>query len=253
MSARTVSTGSPLLEIKDVHKRFERIEVLKGVDLDIGRGEAVAVIGASGSGKTTLLRCFSRLVEPDTGVIRVGGEDASSLDPVALRRRIGYVQQEGGLLPHWRVHRNVALVPALRGDTDARARAEAALGLVGLPAHTFGERWPRELSGGQRQRVAIARALAHEPAIVLLDEPFGALDALTRADLHETFLALRSRLGIAMLLVTHDLLEAARLADRIAVVRAGRIEQIAAPADLRASPATEYVGRLIARVAWHDR
>jgi osmoprotectant transport system ATP-binding protein len=248
-----VTTTTPVLEARDVRKRWGDIIALDGVSLDVSDGECVALVGESGSGKTTLLRCFNRLVEPDTGVIRVGGEDASSLDPVALRRRIGYVQQEGGLLPHWRVHRNVALVPALRGDTDARARAEAALGLVGLPAHTFGERWPRELSGGQRQRVAIARALAHEPAIVLLDEPFGALDALTRADLHETFLALRGRLGIAMLLVTHDLLEAARLADRIAVVRAGRIEQIAAPADLRASPATEYVGRLIARVAWHDR
>ena len=220
------------------------------MSLEVRAGECVALVGESGSGKTTLLRCFNRLVEPDGGTIRVAGEDVRSVDPVSLRRRIGYVQQEGGLLPHWRVRRNVALVPTLRGERDAAARASAALALVGMPAEDFGERWPRQLSGGQRQRVAIARALAHDPGIVLLDEPFGALDALTRADLHATFLDLRARLRITMLLVTHDLLEAARLADRIAVLRAGRIEQIAPPAQLRSSPATEYVARLLARAEW---
>ena len=239
-----------VLEAVDVRKRYGSVDALAGVSLEVAAGECVALVGESGSGKTTLLRCFNRLVEPDAGTLRVDGEDVRSVDPVSLRRRIGYVQQEGGLLPHWRVRRNVALVPALRGDAEAAERAAAALALVGMPAEDFGERWPRQLSGGQRQRVAIARALAHEPSIVLLDEPFGALDALTRADLHATFLDLRARLRVTMLLVTHDLLEAARLADRIAVLRAGRIEQVAAPATLRSAPATDYVARLIARAEW---
>ena len=220
------------------------------MSLEVRAGECVAVIGESGSGKTTLLRCFNRMVTPDAGTVRVNGVDVADVDPIALRRSIGYVQQEGGLLPHWRVRRNAALVPTLRGDADADARADAALALVGLPSDQYGDRWPRELSGGQRQRVAIARALAHEPEIVLLDEPFGALDALTRADLHATFFELRQRLRFTTLLVTHDLAEARRLADRIAVMRAGRIEQVATAEELASAPATEYVARLIARATW---
>jgi osmoprotectant transport system ATP-binding protein len=207
----------------------------------------VALVGESGSGKTTLLRCFNRMTEWDAGTVRVGGEDAAALDPVALRRRVGYVPQEGGLLPHWTVLRNAALVPWLRGDAGAEGAAAEALARVGLPAAEFGARWPRELSGGQRQRVAIARSLAASPTIMLLDEPFGALDAITRAELQTVFDGLRRATGITAVFVTHDLHEATLLADRVAVLRRGRIEQVAPPAELVARPATGYVRDLLAR------
>jgi osmoprotectant transport system ATP-binding protein len=210
-------------------------------------GECVALVGESGSGKSTLLRTFNRLTEPDAGSVRVDGEDVRAVDAVALRRRIGYVPQDGGLLPHWSVLRNAALVPWLAAAGDAEAAGGRALDLVGLPAREFGSRWPHELSGGQRQRVAMARALAASPRIVLLDEPFGALDAITRSDLQQMFLALRRRTGIAALLVTHDLNEACLLADRIAVMRAGRIEQDATPHALMQTPGTPYVAQLLER------
>jgi osmoprotectant transport system ATP-binding protein len=187
------------------------------------------------------------MVTPDAGTIFIDGAPTTGLDPVGLRRRIGYVPQDGGLLPHWRVRRNAALVPWLLGHTDSAARADAALGMVGLDPDVFGDRWPRELSGGQRQRVAIARALAARPAVLLLDEPFGALDAITRADLQDAFRTLRHSLGTTAVLVTHDLREASALADRIAVLRHGRVEQVATPDVLLAQPATPYVAQLLAR------
>jgi osmoprotectant transport system ATP-binding protein len=223
------------------------VVALDGISLRVERGSCVALIGESGSGKSTLLRCFNRLTEPDAGRVLVDGEDVARLDPIALRRRVGYVPQDGGLLPHWRVRRNVALVPWLRGDEAPLARADHALGLVGLEPAAFADRWPGELSGGQRQRVAVARALAAEPDVVLLDEPFGALDAITRADLQEAFRALRETLRVTAVLVTHDLHEAFLLADRIAVMRSGRIEQVASPDELLGGPATEYVAALLDR------
>jgi osmoprotectant transport system ATP-binding protein len=235
------------LEAREVTKRYGRIVALDRVSLGVRRGECVALIGESGSGKTTLLRCFNRLTDPDSGSVVVDGLDAAGVDPVALRRRIGYVPQDGGLLPHWRVRRNVALVPWLRGLPDGPTLADRALDLVGLDAAAVADRWPRDLSGGQRQRVAVARALAARPDIILLDEPFGALDAITRADLQESFLRLRRELGLTTLLVTHDIAEAFLLADRVAVMRLGRVEQVAPAAELRASPLTEYVGALLAR------
>lgn len=234
-----------VLDAERVRKRYDHAVALDGASLSVRAGECVALVGESGSGKTTLLRCFNRMVEPDAGIVRVDGRDARAADAIALRRRIGYVQQEGGLLPHWRVHRNVALVPWLLGSADAQRRAAEALDLVGLPADAFGERWPAQLSGGQRQRVAIARALAARPSIVLLDEPFGALDAITRTELQETFLGLLRELRITALLVTHDLREAFRLAHRIAVMRRGRVDQIGTAAELMGAPATEYVAKLI--------
>lgn len=235
------------LEAESVVKRFGAVAALDGVSVNVARGECLALVGESGSGKSTLLRCFNRMVDPDKGRIRISGRDAGTVDAVALRRQTGYVQQEGGLLPHWRVTRNAALVPWLQGRADARALAESALALVGLPAAEFGERWPRQLSGGQRQRVAIARALAARPELILLDEPFGALDAITRADLHETFLGLRRSLSMTTVLVTHDLHEALLLADRIAVLRAGRIEQVGSGQELLEQPATPYVRTLLTR------
>jgi osmoprotectant transport system ATP-binding protein len=234
-----------VLEAELVSKRYDHTVALDAASLAVHAGECVALVGESGSGKTTLLRCFNRMVEPDGGTIRIDGRDARTADAIALRRRIGYVQQDGGLLPHWRVQRNVALVPWLLGSGDMRRSAAEALQLVGLPVDTFGQRWPAQLSGGQRQRVAIARALAAQPAIVLLDEPFGALDAITRAELQQTFLALLRELRITALLVTHDLREAFRLANRIAVMRQGRIDQFGTAAELSGSPATPYVAKLL--------
>ena len=238
---------TPALEAIEVVKRYGPVTALDRVSLAVAAGECVALVGESGSGKTTLLRCFNRLVEPDEGKVLVAGAEASSLDPVDLRRRTGYVPQEGGLLPHWQVTRNVALVPTLLQLDDATARAERSLELVGLPVGRYGSRWPIELSGGQRQRVAIARALAPDPAVILLDEPFGALDAITRGDLQEAFADLRTRLSLTMLLVTHDIAEAIRLADRIAVMRQGKIEQLASAEELAHRPATLYVKRLLER------
>ena len=235
------------LQAIGVVKRFGPVTALDGVSLDVGPGECVALIGESGSGKSTLLRCFNRLTQPDEGRVLVAGTDASTTDPVRLRRTIGYVPQDGGLLPHWRVRRNVALVPWLRGEDDAPMKADRALELVGLIPADFAERWPRDLSGGQRQRVAVARVLAHRPDVVLLEETFGALDAITRADLQSTFLQVRRELGFTAVLVTHDIAEAFLLADRVAVLRAGRIEQADPPERLRAAPGTPYVAELLRR------
>jgi osmoprotectant transport system ATP-binding protein len=236
-----------VLEAVEVSKRYGAVIALDQVSLAIAAGECVALVGESGSGKTTLLRCFNRMVEPDGGRVLVNGADAARVDPISLRRHTGYVPQDGGLLPHWRVRDNAAMVPWLLGQGDREDRAARALELVGLPVPEYGNRWPVELSGGQRQRVAIARALASDPPVILMDEPFGALDAITRGDLQESFLALRGRVTVTTLLVTHDLNEAVRLADRIGVMRRGRIEQLAPVKDVLARPATEYVRRLLQR------
>jgi len=220
---------------------------LDAVDLDVAPGETLALVGESGSGKTTLLRCFNRTVHPTGGEIRVEGEPVAEADPVALRRRIGFVQQEGGLLPHWTVERNVELVPRLLGweRPRRRQRGREVLELVGLDPDVVGPRYPRQLSGGQRQRVAFARALAAEPRVVLMDEPFGALDALTRLELQGEFRRLQKAVERTMLLVTHDLDEAFALADRVAVLRAGRLLQVAAPRELLDHPADPYVASLL--------
>jgi osmoprotectant transport system ATP-binding protein len=237
-----------VLRATGLGKRFPGgVVALDGVDLFVSRGETLALIGESGSGKTTLLRAFNRLVEPTSGSVHLHGRPLADEDPVALRRRLGYVPQEGGLLPHWTVRRNVELVPLLLGWPRPRAaeRTTEMLRLVGLPTGEFGDRYPRALSGGQRQRVAIARALAADPEVVLLDEPFGALDPITRAGLQEEFSQLKARLRKTLLLVTHDLDEAFRLADRIAVMRAGRIEQAGTAEELQSAPVTAYVRNLV--------
>jgi len=235
------------LRIEGITKRWSStITALDNVSLDIKSGECVALIGESGSGKTTLLRTINRMVEPDSGVIWFNDRQTAELNPVTLRRQMGYVPQDGGLLPHWRVRRNVALVPWLLGQNGSDL-ADRALNLVGLEPATFAARWPSDLSGGQRQRVAIARALAATPQVLLLDEPFGALDAITRAELQDAFRDLRRRLGATAILVTHDLREAIELADRIAVMHQGHVEQYAPPGELLATPATEYVSTLFER------
>jgi osmoprotectant transport system ATP-binding protein len=258
-STTAAAPAPPVLEARRVSKVFRRraragedgpaeVVALDGASLEVARGETVVLVGESGSGKTTLLRLWNRLEAPTSGEVLLAGEPVAAADPIALRRRVGYVQQEAGLLPHWTIERNVALVPELLGwpAERRRRRVEELLELVGLPRASYGQRYPRELSGGQRQRVAFARAIAADPDVVLLDEPFGALDAITRLELQNEFLLLRGRLGKTFLLVTHDLGEAFRLADRIAVMRSGRVLQVARPDELARRPADAYVERLLA-------
>jgi osmoprotectant transport system ATP-binding protein len=244
------------LEVRGVSKRYATpagvVAALVDVSIDVASGECVALVGESGSGKTTLLRCFNRLVEPDAGSVVIDGVDVRQSDPVELRRRIGYVLQDGGLLPHWTVRRNVELVPWLTRAPNVSGLRSEALALVGFGDGSFDDRYPRQLSGGQRQRVAVARAIAARQSVLLLDEPFGALDAITRAELQAMFLGIRRERPITCVLVTHDLVEARRLADRVAVMRAGRIEQLAPSAELIAKPATEYVARLIEKAGLRE-
>lgn len=232
----------------DVAKTYgDGTTALAGVSFAVQPGETVALVGESGSGKTTLLRTFNRMVEPSSGAVRVRGRWVADLDPIALRRRIGYVPQDGGLIPHWTVERNVELVPRLL-DWDRerrRTRVREMLERIGLDPEVHARRHPAELSGGQRQRVAFARALAADPEVLLLDEPFGALDALTRLELHRQFQELQRDLGKTAVLVTHDLAEAFRLAGRIGVMRAGRLLQLATPEELAAHPAAPYVEALL--------
>jgi len=220
---------------------------LSDVSLEVRTGEIVALVGESGAGKSTLVRCFNALEQPDRGEVRTFGRAVRDHDPVLLRRSIGYVPQEGGLFPHWTVLRNVALVPELVG-WDAGRRTEAAsrfLALVGLDPAEFGSRYPSALSGGQRQRVAIARALAAEPKLLILDEPFGALDAVLRKRLAGEWARWVRDLGVTALLVTHDLPGAMRIVDRIVVMKQGRILQDGSPEEIRDRPADPYVKELV--------
>ncbi|MCW5893534.1 MAG: ATP-binding cassette domain-containing protein [bacterium] len=199
--------------------------ILDDVTLEVAEGETLALLGRSGSGKTTGLRLVNALLLPTSGTVRVGGRATTEWDPIRLRRRTGYVIQDVGLLPHLDVAANVGLVPELEGWDRARraARVTELLALVGLPAAEYAHRRPHELSGGQRQRVGVARALAADPPLLLLDEPFGALDPVTRWELQTAFRALQRRLGKTAVFVTHDLREAARVADRVALLAGGRV------------------------------
>ena len=238
-----------MLRAVQVDKRYPGgVEALAGATLEVPTGETLALIGESGSGKTTLLRTFNRTVEPDAGEVSVDLRPVAEQDPVELRRRIGYVPQNGGLIPHWPVGENVELVPRLRGWPAERRqrRADEMLDLVGLDPAELRHRYPRRLSGGQRQRVALARALAGEPRVVLLDEPFGALDALTRLRVREVFKRIQHAIATTILLVTHDLEEAFELADRVAVMKDGRVLQSAPPSELLGRPAHPYVEELLA-------
>ncbi len=235
------------ISFRRVSKAFGDRQVLREVSLDVEVGETCVVLGPSGCGKTTLLRLVNRLADADAGEVLFAGREVSTWDPVALRRRIGYAIQSVGLFPHLSVRANVALVPRLLGWTPERQRARAVemLRLVGLDPQEVGRRKPRQLSGGQRQRVGVARALAADPEALLFDEPFGAVDPIARRRLQSEFRALASRLGKTVLFVTHDVREAFRLADRIAVIADGVIQQVAPPAELRAAPASGIVEALL--------
>ncbi len=211
--------------------------ILDGFSLEVDDGESLALVGPSGGGKTTALKLVNALRRPTAGTVRVGGRATTEWDAVVLRRRTGYVIQETGLFPHLTVAENVGIVPELAGWEPGRIRARVVelLELIGLPAAEYGERRPHELSGGQRQRVGVARALAADPPLVLLDEPFGALDPVTRHALQGEFRSLQQRLRRTALFVTHDLREAMRVADRVAVVADGRVRTTLRPADVAGS------------------
>lgn len=223
----------PMIELAGVSHRYGGQTAIAGVDLAIAPGEFVALVGGSGSGKTTLLKTINGLIRPQMGRVSVAGEDVAAMAPHVLRRRIGYVFQEVGLFPHLTVAENIGVTPKLLGWDRARiaARVLALLDLVALPA-AVGGRSPTALSGGQRQRVGVARALAAEPRLMLMDEPFGALDPLTRDQLGTDYRALHERLGLTTVMVTHDMAEAVLLADRIVVMGGGRIMADGAPAAL---------------------
>ncbi|MDF3292169.1 ABC transporter ATP-binding protein [Streptomyces silvisoli] len=217
------------------------------LSFEVAEGELVTLVGPSGCGKTTTMKMVNRLIEPTSGRILLDGEDISTLDPVALRRRIGYVIQQVGLFPHKTVLENTATVPHLLGWPRRKARERAAelLDLVGLDPATHGERYPDQLSGGQRQRVGVARALAADPPVLLMDEPFGAVDPVVREHLQSEFLRLQQQVRKTILFVTHDIEEAVRLGDRIAVYGSGRIEQFDTPATVLGAPATPYVADFV--------
>jgi osmoprotectant transport system ATP-binding protein len=236
-----------MIALRAVTKRYADVLAVRQVTLLAAKGELVALVGGSGSGKTTLLKMVNRLIEPDEGEVFVGGREVRSEPAVALRRTIGYVIQHVGLLPHLTVEENVAMVPRLlRWPRDvARARVDELLELVGLPPATYRGRFPDELSGGQRQRVGLARALAARPRVLLLDEPFGALDPITRATLQAELRKIHRELELTMLMVTHDMVEALTLADRVAVMKNGELRQVATPAELMRSPGDAYVAELV--------
>jgi osmoprotectant transport system ATP-binding protein len=228
-------------------KRYGAVLALDDVSLEVERGECVFLVGASGCGKTTTLKLVNRLEEPDAGRVLVGGRDVRDSAPHELRRRIGYAFQQVGLFPHLSVAENVGITPSLLGWEKARiaARVDALLARVELEPAEYRERRPADLSGGQAQRVGLARALAAEPEILLLDEPFGALDPATRDRLQRSFQRLRAALGLTVLFVSHDMAEALLLADRIAVMDAGRLVQLGTPRELLAAPADPRVAALL--------
>jgi len=234
-----------------VRKAFGGRPVLDGLTLRVEAGETVALIGPSGCGKTTALKLVNRLLDADAGSVLVMGRDVAREDAIALRRKLGYVIQEGGLLPHWDVRSNVETVPRLLGweEDRRRRRSSEVLGMVNLPAEEFGARRPRQLSGGQRQRVGVARALAADPPVLLMDEPFGALDPLARRALQREFLDWKKRLKKAVVLVTHDMREAFALADRIAVMHRGSIRQAGTKADLLERPADDFVREFVSEAS----
>lgn len=240
-------TPDPMIDLAGVSRIFGARAVVSDVSLRVAAGAILTVVGTSGSGKTTLLRMINRLVEPSAGTIRIAGRDIRAVPPHILRRGIGYAIQGHGLFPHRTVAENIAVVPQLLGWDRRRIaeRVDALLGLFNLDPAAYRDRLPAALSGGEQQRVGVARALAAEPPILLMDEPFGALDPIIRRQAQADLRAIQRRTGTTLVLVTHDMDEALRLGDRIAVMDRGRLVQEAAPAALIGAPATEFVGALL--------
>jgi osmoprotectant transport system ATP-binding protein len=235
------------IALEDIRKTYDGRPVLDQLSLAVQEGEFLGVVGQSGSGKTTFLRLINRLIEADAGRVRVGGEDVRNIDPIALRRRIGYVFQGVGLFPHMTVAENIAITPRLLGTDKAMiaARVDELIELVRLDRAKHRDRFPHQLSGGERQRVGVARALAARPRIVLMDEPFGALDPLTRDALGQDYRRLHDELGLTTVMITHDMLEAVLLADRIAVLREGQVIAEGTPRALMAAEHDAYVSEMM--------
>ncbi|TIS99465.1 ABC transporter ATP-binding protein [Mesorhizobium sp.] len=236
-----------MIEIEGITKRYDATTVVDDVSMVIEPRTIAVIVGTSGSGKTTLLRMINRLVEPTAGVIKLDGADNRSLPGYELRRSIGYAIQGHGLFPHRTVAQNIATVPVLLGWDKARikARVDELMTLYQLDPQAFGPRYPHELSGGQQQRVGVARALAAEPNVLLMDEPFGALDPIIRNKAQEDLLAIQKRFGTTIILVTHDMEEAVHMGDKIAVMDAGKLVQHAKPAEILAKPASAFVESLV--------
>lgn len=241
-----------MIEFERVTKRFGSWTAVDAVSFTVAEGEFRVLIGPSGSGKSTVLRMINRLIPADEGAIRIDGEDIASLKPEELRRRMGYVIQSVGLFPHWTVERNIATVPGLLGWPKARIRDRVTelLELLNLDPRRYRSAYPHQLSGGQQQRVGVARALAAEPRILLMDEPFSALDPITRASLQTELSAIHRRTGTTVVFVTHDMDEALRLGDSIAVMGHGRLIQCASPLDILTRPASPLVRDLVGREEW---
>lgn len=240
---------TPMLELVGIGKTYDDGSVaVRDLDLQVARGELVCLVGPSGCGKSTTLKMINRLIEPTTGRILLDGQDVTGIDPHALRRSIGYVIQQVGLFPHQRVEANVMTVPLLYGESKAtaRERARELLTLVGLDPDLYGQRYPHQLSGGQRQRVGVARALAADPPMLLMDEPFGAVDPVVRTRLQDEFRRLQRELGKTVVMVTHDIDEAVRMGDRVAIfAEGGRLAQYGTPQELLARPADDFVADFV--------
>ena len=245
----TQRTGESMIRLTGVSKTYgDGTVAVQELDLDVERGELVCLVGPSGCGKSTTLKMINRLVEPSTGLIEIEGRDVTHADPVQLRRGIGYVIQQVGLFPHQKITTNVMTVPLLYGESKAtaRARAHELMSLVGLDPELYGDRYPHQLSGGQRQRVGVARALAADPPVLLMDEPFGAVDPVIRGRLQEEFRRLQQELEKTVVLVTHDIDEAVLLGDRVAVfAEGGRLLQYDTPAALLAHPINDEVATFV--------
>jgi osmoprotectant transport system ATP-binding protein len=238
------STNASAVAWRDVRKAYpDGHEALRGVSLDVPQGMCLAILGTSGSGKTTLLKTVNRLIEPTSGTVAVRGRATTEWDPIALRRSIGYVIQDVGLMPHMSILANVGLVLRVLGVAQAERDEQARkhLDLVGLDPERFGRLWPHQLSGGQKQRVGVARALAADPDLILMDEPFGALDPITRHELQDEFRGLQRRLGTTVVFVTHDIREACRVGDQLALMDHGRLVQHGTAAELLEHPADDFV------------
>jgi len=236
-----------VIETQDLTRQYGQVTAVERLSVKVAEVELVVLLGGSGSGKTTTLKMVNRLIEPTSGRVLIDGEDAALIEPHVLRRRIGYVFQRVGLFPHMTVGENVAITLTLLGWDRRRtsARVDELLELVELDPRLVRDRHPDQLSGGEQQRVGVARALAASPRLMLLDEPFGALDPLTRDRLQQSFLRIRQRLGLTAIFVTHDMVEALLLGDRIAVMHRGRLVQIGTPSELLQTPADDYVRQLM--------
>ena len=236
-----------MIRLEHVTKSFGRYKALDDVSIVVEEGEFLTVIGRSGCGKTTMLRVINGLQKPDSGKVYAAGEDVGEADLIRLRRKIGYVIQNKGLFPHMTVEKNIIYVPVISGQKDKRQNrklAEELIGLVGLEREML-DRYPEELSGGQQQRVGIARALASRPKLLLMDEPFGALDEITNLAMQNELLALQKKLGMTVVFITHDIREAMKLGDRVLVMEQGKIAQCDTPENVKKNPADEFVKELI--------